>query len=214
MKLEEALGYTYQDKTLLQMALSHSSYANEMFKDNLHSYERLEFLGDSILGFVTADYLYRTFPTKHEGELTRIRAELVCEKNLAAIAERLNLGDYLLLGHGEEMSGGRTRTTNLEDTFEAVLGAVYLDQGWDVARDYAMRELAPEFDGVQRGELIKDYKTTLQELIQKDPTAVIEYVELEATGPDHCKHYVFAVTVNGKAAPHRFAVTARKSGIF
>ena len=113
MKLEEALGYTYQDKTLLQMALSHSSYANEMFKDNLHSYERLEFLGDSILGFVTADYLYRTFPTKHEGELTRIRAELVCEKNLSEIAERLHMSVATVKTHILNMlekTGFRNRT--------------------------------------------------------------------------------------------------------
>ncbi|MCI6285191.1 ribonuclease III [Selenomonas sp.] len=195
--LAKRLGVAFHDISLLHTALVHTSYANEA-PGRVANNERLEFLGDAVLELASSTYLYTHFPKLPEGELTRTRASIVCSASLAKIAARLGLGDYLLLGHGEEMSGGRTRTTNLEDTFEAVLGAVYLDQGWDVARDYAMRELAPEFDGVQRGELIKDYKTTLQELIQKDPTAVIEYVELEATGPDHCKHYVFAVTVNGK----------------
>ena len=105
-KLESAIGYRYKDKKLLQMALSHSSYANENYKDSLHSYERLEFLGDAILGFVVADFLYHSFPEKHEGELTRLRAEIVCEKNLSAIAEGISLGDYLLLCVGEQNRGG------------------------------------------------------------------------------------------------------------
>ena len=111
---------------------------------------------------------------------------------------RKAIGDYLLLGHGEEMGGGRTRTTNLEDTFEAVLGAVYLDQGWEIARDYALRELAPEFENAELGKLVKDYKTMLQEVVQQRPDSTIAYELLEASGPDHCKHYVFAVKIDGK----------------
>ena len=122
-KLEAALGYTYRDKELVRTALSHSSYANETYKDALRSYERLEFLGDSILGFVTADYLYHTFPTKLEGELTRIRAELVCEKNLAEVAEQLCLGQYLLLGNGEDQGGGRHRSGILCDVMESLIAA-------------------------------------------------------------------------------------------
>ena len=117
---------------------------------------------------------------------------------LAKIAARLGLGEYLLLGHGEEMSGGRARTTNLEDAFEAVLGAIYLDQGWEAARDYALRQLAPEFDQVRHGENLQDYKTLLQELVQKTPGSTIAYELLEATGPDHAKHYRYAVVINGK----------------
>ena len=195
--LAQRLGVTFHDIRLLHTALVHTSYANEA-PGHVMNNERLEFLGDAVLELASSTYLYTHFPKLPEGELTRTRASIVCSASLAKIAARLGLGDYLLLGHGEEMSGGRTRTTNLEDTFEAVLGAVYLDQGWAVAKGYALRELAPEFAGVQRGEIIKDYKTTFQELVQKDPSAIIEYVELEATGPDHLKHYVFAVNVNGK----------------
>lgn len=195
--LAERLGVAFHDIGLLHTALVHTSYANEA-PGHVENNERLEFLGDAVLELASSTYLYTHFPKLPEGELTRTRASIVCSASLAKIAARLGLGNYLLLGHGEEMSGGRTRTTNLEDTFEAVLGAVYLDQGWDVAKAYALRELTPEFEGVQRGESIKDYKTTLQELVQQDPSAVIEYVELEATGPDHAKHYVFAVEINGK----------------
>ena len=114
-KLEKALGYKFRDPELLRMALTHTSCANEIYQDPLRSYERLEFLGDSIVGFVTAEYLYRTFPKKLEGDLTRIRAELVCEKSLAAVAERLSLGEHLLLGNGEDQSGGRRRPSILCD---------------------------------------------------------------------------------------------------
>ena len=124
-KLETALGYTYRNQELLTMALSHSSYANERFQNSLYSYERLEFLGDSILGFVTADYLYKTFPDKHEGELTRIRAELVCEQTLAKVARDLHLGDALLLGHGEKQSGGSNRASILCDVMESLICLLY-----------------------------------------------------------------------------------------
>ena len=133
-KLEKALGYKFRDPELLRMALTHTSCANEIYQDPLRSYERLEFLGDSIVGFVTAEYLYRTFPKKLEGDLTRIRAELVCEKSLAAVAERLSLGEHLLLGNGEDQSGGRRRPSILCDVMEAVVAASYLDGGFAVAR--------------------------------------------------------------------------------
>ena len=194
MKLEEALGYTYQDKTLLQMALSHSSYANEMFKDNLHSYERLEFLGDSILGFVTADYLYRTFPTKHEGELTRIRAELVCEKNLSEIAERLHLGDYLLLGHGEQQGGGRHRSGTLCDVMESLIAAAYLDGGFEAARGIIERLILPKLAQSPKSQ---DYKTKLQELAQRKKDQTLQYELISERGPDHCKEFAVRVLLNG-----------------
>lgn len=195
MKLEQALGYTYRDKSLLNMALSHSSYANEMYKDNLHSYERLEFLGDSILGFVTADYLYKTFPTKHEGELTRIRAELVCEKKLAEIAESLCLGDYLLLGNGEEHGGGRHRSGTLCDVMESLIAAAYLDGGFEAARGIIQRLILPQLAQAQKSQ---DFKTELQELVQRKKEQHLQYELIAESGPDHCKEFSVQVLLNGR----------------
>ena len=163
-KLEKALGYKFRDPELLRMALTHTSCANEIYQDPLRSYERLEFLGDSIVGFVTAEYLYRTFPKKLEGDLTRIRAELVCEKSLAAVAERLSLGEHLLLGNGEDQSGGRRRPSILCDVMEAVVAASYLDGGFAVASDIVTRLILPQ---LAEAEKTHDYKTELQELVQR-----------------------------------------------
>ena len=159
-KLEKALGYKFRDPELLRMALTHTSCANEIYQDPLRSYERLEFLGDSIVGFVTAEYLYRTFPKKLEGDLTRIRAELVCEKSLAAVAERLSLGEHLLLGNGEDQSGGRRRPSILCDVMEAVVAASYLDGGFAVASDIVTRLILPQ---LAEAEKTHDYKTELLE---------------------------------------------------
>ena len=197
LALAQRLGVTFHDIGLLHTALIHTSYANEAQGRVAHN-ERLEFLGDAVLELASSTYLYTHFPPLPEGELTKTRASIVCSAALAKIAARLGLGEYLLLGHGEEMSGGRARTTNLEDAFEAVLGAIYLDQGWETARDYALRQLAPEFDQVRHGENLQDYKTLLQELVQKTPGSTIAYELLEATGPDHAKHYRYAVVINGK----------------
>ena len=197
LALAQRLGVTFHDIGLLHTALIHTSYANEAQGRVAHN-ERLEFLGDAVLELASSTYLYTHFPTLPEGELTKTRASIVCSAALAKIAARLGLGEYLLLGHGEEMSGGRARTTNLEDAFEAVLGAIYLDQGWETARDYALRQLSPEFDQVRHGENLQDYKTLLQELVQKTPGSTIAYELLEATGPDHAKHYRYAVVIDGK----------------
>ena len=197
LALAQRLGVTFHDIGLLHTALVHTSYANEAQGRVAHN-ERLEFLGDAVLELASSTYLYTHFPSLPEGELTKTRASIVCSAALAKIAARLGLGEYLLLGHGEEMSGGRARTTNLEDAFEAVLGAIYLDQGWEAARDDALRQLAPEFDQVRHGENLQDYKTLLQELVQKTPGSTIAYELLEATGPDHAKHYRYAVVINGK----------------
>ena len=197
LALAQRLGVTFHDIGLLHTALIHTSYANEAQGRVAHN-ERLEFLGDAVLELASSTYLYTHFPTLPEGELTKTRASIVCSAALAKIAARLGLGEYLLLGHGEEMSGGRARTTNLEDAFEAVLGAIYLDQDWETARDYALRQLAPEFDQVRHGENLQDYKTLLQELVQKTPGSTIAYELLEATGPDHAKHYRYAVVIDGK----------------
>lgn len=193
-KLEKALGYTYHNQTLLKTALSHTSYANEAYQDTLHSYERLEFLGDSILGFVTADYLYKTFPTKQEGELTRIRAELVCEKNLAEVAEEMNLGDFLLLGRGEQ-SGGRHRASILCDVMEALIAAAYLDSGFEAAKGIITRLILPKLSQVTSSH---DYKTELQELVQQKKGQVLAYELVGESGPDHNKEFQVQAVLNGK----------------
>lgn len=194
-RLEEALGYTYQNKELLRTALSHSSYANETHHDALYSYERLEFLGDSILGFVTAEYLYKTFPTKLEGELTKIRAELVCESNLAAVARALHLGEHLLLGHGEEQGGGRSRSGILCDAMEALIAAAYIDSGLDAAKGIITRLILPRLAEVVR---TRDFKTELQEQIQRKRDQLITYELIGESGPDHCKEFVVRVMLNGE----------------
>ena len=194
-KLEKAIGYQYKNKELLKCALSHSSYANEIYKNNLKSYERLEFLGDSILGFVTAEFLYRTVPDKLEGELTRIRAELVCEKNLADVAEELHLGDYLLLGHGEEHGGGRHRSGILCDVMESLIAAAYLDSGFESARSIVTRLILPKITAAQKP---LDHKTALQELIQQKKNQVLSYELIDESGPDHCKEFTVRVNLNGE----------------
>lgn len=193
--LEKALGYEFRNKALLQNALTHTSYANEVYKDSLHSYERLEFLGDSILGFVAADFLYKTFPNKHEGELTRIRAELVCEQTLAAVAKEIGLGDALLLGHGESRNGGRTRASILCDVMESVLAAAYLDGGFDCAKGIVTRLILPRIAELTSA---RDYKTELQEQVQKKRDQILSYELLGESGPDHCKLFSVRVLLNGE----------------
>ena len=158
-ELAARLGVEFADLTLLHQALIHSSYANEAKEKNIVHNERLEFLGDAVLELASSTYLYMHFPQMPEGQLTKTRASIVCSTSLAELARTLHLGDYLLLGHGEEMSGGRDRQTNLEDVFEAVIGAIYLDQGWDTAKDYVVRQLMPLFKQVEQGAILKDYKT-------------------------------------------------------
>ena len=195
-RLEQAIGYTFRDKSLLEQALSHSSYANEVLRDGLKSYERLEFLGDSVLGFVTADYLYKNYPKLHEGELTKLRAELVCEKSLELSAKKLGLGEYLRLGKGEEAGGGRTRTSIVADLVEAVLAAIYLDGGFGPAKDFVYRFVLS--DPKARLQLSTDYKTMLQELVQRKKDQLLEYHLLAETGPDHEKEFSVSVSLNGE----------------
>ncbi len=194
-ELEARLGVHFHDLSHLDMALTHSSYANESKRHIMHN-ERLEFLGDAVLELASSTYLYEHFRQLPEGELTKIRAGIVCSATLAKLAEGLQLGEMLLLGHGEEMSGGRSRTSNLEDVFEAVIGAIYLDQGWEIAKDYVFRQLKQEFERVEQGKSLRDHKTVLQEVVQRNPSNRISYVELSATGPDHDRSYEFAVCVN------------------
>ena len=195
-ELEKGLGYVFRDKNLLENALTHSSYANEKWQNSLASNERLEFLGDSILGFVVAEYLYRTYPDHPEGDLTRMRADLVCEANLARVASRLKLGNHLLLGNGEEQGGGRTRESINADAVESLIAAAYLDGGFSAADGIIQRLiLADEPKGRPRNI---DYKTDLQELVQRKKNQTLLYQLLEESGPDHDKVFRVEVTLNGK----------------
>ena len=194
--LEQSLGYQFHDPALLEEALRHSSYANEHRGDNVFSNERLEFLGDSVLGFVTAEYLFAKHPTAPEGELTRIRALLVCEDSLHEVAQRLKLGEYLKLGHGEESCGGRTRPSILADATEAVFAAVYLDGGIRAASELIHRVLLDKEREETAEAKRRDYKTKLQELVQRTPNQVLTYRLIGEQGPDHDKVFSFAVLLN------------------
>ena len=198
-ELEKGLGYVFRDKALLTNALTHSSYANENRDRGIHDNERLEFLGDSILGFVVADYLYRNFPGKPEGELTRIRALLVCEDSLHEVAQRLELGKYLKLGNGEESCGGRTRPSILADATEAVFAAVYLDGGISAASALIHRVLLDTEREEVAEEKRRDYKTILQEFVQRTPNQTLSYRLFGESGPDHDKTFYFEVLLNGSA---------------
>ena len=193
--LEEKLGYTFRDQSLLENALTHSSCANES-KGRLQSNERLEFLGDSILGMVVAEHLYRNHPDLPEGELTRTRAALVCEESLVEVALDLGLGDYLKLGKGEETGGGRTRPSIRADAVEAVLAAVYLDGGIGSARKIIQKYiLSREIEGLNAS---RDYKTALQELVQRESGQVLKYRLTGSEGPDHDKRFFVEVQLNGE----------------
>ena len=194
--LESAIGYRFKNITLLQNALTHSSYANEYWHNSLRSNERLEFLGDSILGMVVAEHLYRNFPDRPEGDLTRMRADMVCETSLAAIAQRLQLGSFLQLGHGEEQSGGRSRPSILADAVESVIAACFLDGGMAVAEQFIKDFVLCNVPASQMKN--KDYKTTLQELVQKKKNQIISYRLVGESGPDHDKEFAVEVTLNGK----------------
>ncbi len=196
-ELQKAIGYTFRDLSLLETALTHTSYANEVYKDGLRSYERLEFLGDSILGFTAADFLISTFPALHEGELTKLRADLVCETSLAQTAAQLRLGKYLRLGRGEEAGGGRTRVSIIADVVEAVIAAIYLDGGLVPARRFIYDHVL--VDTGERVKLNTDYKTMLQELVQQKKNQVLSYELLSESGPDHDKQFSVRVLLNGEA---------------
>ena len=196
--LQENLGYRFRDESLLRGALYHSSYANEHRNENIVSNERLEFLGDAVLGFVSAEFLYSRFPHAPEGELTRIRAALVREESLFEVAQSLQLGECLMLGKGEESGGGRQRPSILADCTEAVFAAVYLDGGMDCARDLIHRVLLSKGDIEVAESRRRDYKTELQELVQRKPHQVLRYELVGQSGPDHAKVFTVAVLLNGE----------------
>ncbi len=190
-ELEKNIGYEFKDKELLRLALTHSSYANE--KGNKRDNERLEFLGDSVLGFITAEYLFKSLSDRPEGELTKLRANAVCEKSLAQFAAEINLGEHVLLGKGEIMTGGRERPSILSDAFESVIAAIYLDGGMDQAEKFVLRFVSKTTtDTVQA----TDYKTLLQEVIQKNPDEHLTYSLAAQSGPDHDKTFTVEVFLN------------------
>ena len=192
--LEERLGYKFKNINLLKNSLTHSSYANEV-RGGFSSNERLEFLGDSVLSVIVSDYIYKHYPNMPEGDLTKLRASLVCEKSLCTFSRELHLGEFLMLGKGEEKGGGRERDSILADAFEAVLAAMYLDGGMEVARQHVLRFVLPELNHTD-DEVFKDYKTALQEIIQRNPEEEVTYILTDESGPDHDKLFTVEVHLN------------------
>ena len=193
-RLEQIIGYTFRNKKLLKQALTHSSYANEKKLGKLGCNERLEFLGDAVLELVSSDVLYAKFPKIPEGELTKKRASLVCEPRLAYCARQFDLPKYLLLGRGEDMTGGRMRDSIVSDATEALLGAIYLDGGFEKAREFVLKFI---LNDMEHKQLFYDSKTILQELVQEKGRQTVEYVLTGETGPDHNKQFSVDVLING-----------------
>lgn len=194
-ELEKKLGYSFTDNSLLETALSHSSYANE---NKSESNERLEFLGDSVLGQVVARHLFLTYPKMPEGQMTKLRAELVCEQALFSVARKLELGRYIKLGKGEEHTGGRERGSILADAVEAVLAAMYLDGGMEAAERFINAFVLADLS-VMESAPSTDYKTALQERIQRRPGQSLAYETVSESGPDHNKTFTVKVLLNGDA---------------
>jgi len=197
-ELEQKIGYTFRDKALLQTALTHSSYANEAKREKCLCNERLEFLGDSVLGFTVAQYLYNHYPDMPEGKMTKLRAELVCEQSLVRIADGLGLGEHLYLGRGEVLGGGRQRASILADAVEAIFAAVLLDSDIGQAERIVLALLGDSLRAEQ-GNVVQDNKTALQELVQQKSGQVLSYHLLSASGPDHQKVFESEVRLNDRS---------------
>ncbi len=194
MSLEQRINYSFKDDGLLHRALCHSSYANEN-KPEKGSNERLEFLGDAVLSIIVSEHIFKYYTHLPEGDLTKIRASLVCEKALSGFAREIDLGNELLLGKGEQNNGGRERPSILCDAFESLIAAIYLDGGIEPASDFVLRFVERELKNHNQGAFV-DYKTTLQEVIQKNPEERVEYVLIDETGPDHNKSFTVDVMLN------------------
>lgn len=195
-RLEERIGYCFKDKTLGRLALTHSSYANEHAKGKLENNERLEFLGDAVLEIVSSDFLFHAFPNDPEGKLTRQRASMVCEPTLAICARELGLGEHLLLGKGEDATGGRKRDSILSDALEALIGAIYLDGGFTNAKEFIHRHI---LNDLEHKQLFFDSKTILQEMVQKNGSEHLYYELLGESGPDHDKEFHVRACVGERA---------------
>ncbi len=193
-KFSEMVGYNFKNKALVIEALTHSSYANELHDGTKYN-ERLEFLGDSVLSIVVSDYIYKNCPELPEGKLTKLRAALVCERSLYGYAKQIKIGEFIRLSKGEFRNGGSDRPSILSDAFEAVIAAIYLDGGMEEAKKFILRFVVPDIKSAKPFEF-KDYKTILQEIVQKNPEERLTYVLVKETGPDHDKHFVFEVHLN------------------
>lgn len=193
-ELEKKIGYQFKNHNYLKTALTHSSYANEV-KNGTKCNERLEFLGDAVLSIIVSDYIFLNCPNLPEGDLTKLRASLVCEKSLCRFSKSLDVGSYMLLSRGEKNSGGRDRTSILADAFEAIIAAIYLDGGIEPAREFVLNFVVPEIKNPRPASFV-DYKTELQEIVQQNPEEVLEYVLVGESGPDHNKHFVVEVHLN------------------
>jgi ribonuclease-3 len=195
---QKKLGISFSNELLLKQAFVHRSYLNEKPNFPLPSNERLEFLGDAILDFIVAELLYKEFPELSEGELTSFRASLVCRETLAKVASLLKLGNYLLLGHGEETSQGRRKESNLADAMEALVGALYLDQGLEKTSEFVLKQLEPFLEGIKHGEAKPNYKALLQELTQSEKQLTPVYHLVKAIGPDHDKQFTVEVLIESE----------------
>lgn len=193
-ELENKIGYTFKNRKLLKIALTHSSFANES-GGKFVSYERLEFLGDSVLGIITSDYIFRTFPHLPEGELTKLRATLVCEKQLCVFSQELGLKKFIKLSRGERHCMGQNRPSILADVFEAICAAIYLDSGMEEAKNFVLKFIVPAVKN-PKIQNAKDYKTDLQEIVQKNPGETIEYVLIKEEGPDHDKKFTVEAKIS------------------
>jgi ribonuclease-3 len=196
--VQQAIGITFRDVSLLQQAFVHSSYTNENPAFYLPDNERLEFLGDALLSFIVTEKLYHELPHFGEGELTEIRISLIRQETLAQLASTLKLGDYLLLGKGEETTGGRERQTNLADVFEALVGAIFLDQGLDTARGFVLSKLQSQVDRIEVKGIGRNYKALLQEFTQAKFKQLPSYRVVEASGPDHNRNFTVEVALGDK----------------
>jgi ribonuclease III len=197
-ELEEKLGYTFKNKDNIVLALTHSSYANELKNQKLTSNERLEFLGDAVLNISISEKIYKSYSGLAEGELTRVRASIVCEPSLMFCSNKLNVGEYILLGKGEEITGGRSRTSILSDAFEAIIGAIYIDGGLENAKSFIYKQMDKIIEDSIKGTIFMDFKTQFQEEMQKNSDCKISYEIICEKGPDHNKIFVSQVKVNDK----------------
>lgn len=193
--LEDYMGYSFQNKTLLKQALTHSSFANEQKINRIKDYERIEFLGDAVLELVSSEFLYKLHPNMVEGEMTKLRSSYVCEPSLAYCARQMNLGDYIYLGKGEESTGGRERDSILSDVMEALIGAIYLDSGFEKAKEHIHSYVLKDLEDKQ---LFFDSKTLLQEMIQRDGNESLHYVCVKEEGPDHAKQFFVEARLAGE----------------
>ena len=197
-EFEEIIGYHFSDENLLLNALTHSSYSHENRHKPIVFNERLEFLGDSVLSLVISRYLFENYPALPEGDLSKVRAAVVCEHSLWQCAQNIELGSFLRLGHGEEMTGGRTRVSILADAFEAVIAAIYLDSGLEQVREWVLGQLYDTIVAAVNGKRFKDFKTTLQETVQASGDKEISYKVIGESGPDHKKSFFVHVLLDGE----------------